>query len=48
MSQEYLIKCNLLNYQGRIVLMRAQAQLQMIARLQRNEKTRCVSNVVFC
>jgi|PersoiStandDraft_1058852.scaffolds.fasta_scaffold50141_2 hypothetical protein len=48
-NQEYLIKGNLLNYLGRIVLMRvrAQTQLQMIDRFQRNKKSRLLTQLAF-
>lgn len=48
-NQEYLIKGNLLNYLGRIVLMRvrAQTQLQMIDRFQRNKKSRLCKQLAF-
>jgi hypothetical protein len=48
-NQEYLIKGNLLNYRGRIVLMlvRAQTQLQMIDRFQRNKKSRLLTQLAF-
>jgi hypothetical protein len=48
-NQEYLIKGNLLNYLGRIVLkrVRAQTQLQMIDRFQRNKKSRLCKQPAF-
>jgi hypothetical protein len=48
-NQEYLIKGNLLNYLGRIVLMRvrAQTQFQMIDRFQRNKKSRLLTQLAF-
>jgi hypothetical protein len=48
-NQEYLIKGDLLNYLGRIVLMRvrAQTQLQMIDRFQRNKKSRLLTQLAF-
>ena len=48
-NQEYLIKGNLLIYLGRIVLMRvrAQTQLQMIDRFQRNKKSQLYKQPAF-
>lgn len=47
MSQKYLLKGKPLNDRGRIVSMRALTQPQMIARLQRNEKSPLLEQRAF-